>query len=67
MSESQLGRNRYPLTDEHKKKISESMKGLKQSIETKDKRSKSLMGRKRKPFTLEHRKNLSEARKKRIA
>lgn len=47
ISDSLKGRSTGPKTAEHRRKISLSKTGLKQSQETKDKRARSLIGKKR--------------------
>ena len=74
MSEDRTGRKKPPRSEEHKKKISESLKGntrrrdgkktYKMSEETKKLMSEKLKGKKKAPRTEEHRKNASEAAKR---
>ena len=64
-------RGKYPKSQEHRQKISETLKrlgirpktlGLPISDETKRRMSLASMGRKRKPFSAETRRRMSEAR-----
>ena len=55
------------ISDETRKKISESMKGRTFSDETRKKLSEALKGKKHKPFTEEHRKKMSESLKGRTS
>ena len=71
MSESHKGKPSHKkgvtLSDETRKKISESMKGRTFSDETRKKLSEALKGKKHKPFTEETRKKMSESAKRRHA
>ena len=52
------------MTEETKRKISESHKGIKPSIETRKKMSEAKKGKKLPPFTEEHKRKIGEAKKR---
>jgi hypothetical protein len=74
MSDAHIGRKKQPFSEDHKQKISDSLKGntrrkdgkktYKTSEETKQKLSEALKGKKKPERSEEHKRNASEAAKR---